>query len=63
MIEILKKDYSNSLLVGIMMKESGTIAIKNIEKLLQIPIYDLSLGEPSAKDNLTDIINKCVIGI
>jgi len=62
MIDILKKNYSNSLLVGIMMKESGTIALKNIEKLLQIPIYELSLGEPTAKDNLTDIIYKCVIG-
>jgi len=63
MIDILKKNYSNSLLVGIMMKESGTIALKNIEKLLQIPIYELSLGELKAKDNLTNIIYKCVIGL
>ena len=62
MIEILKKDYSNSLLVGIMMTESGTIALKNVEKLLQIPVYELSIGDPSAKDNLTDIIYKCIIG-
>jgi hypothetical protein len=61
-IEILKKYYSNSLLVGIMMKESGTIALKNIEKLLQIPIYELSISDPSAKDNLTDIVYKCIIG-
>ena len=63
MIEILKSDYYNSLLVGIMMKESGTIALKNVEKLFQIPIYELSIGDPSAKDNLTDIIYKCVIGL
>ena len=63
MIEILKKNYSNSLIVGITMTESGTIAKKNIEKLLQIPIYELSINEPSARENLEDIIYNCVIGI
>ena len=63
MLEILKKNYSNSLIVGIMMTESGTIAKRNVEKLLQIPIYELSINESSAKENLTDIIYNCVIGI
>ncbi len=63
MIEILKKNNSNSLIVGIIMKESGAITKKNVEKLLQIPIFELSINEPSAKDNLSDIIYKCIIGI
>ena len=62
-IEILKKNYSNSLMVGVKMTESGTITKNNVERLLQIPIYELSINEPSAKENLTDIINNCVIGI
>ncbi len=62
-IEILKKNYNNSLIIGIMMTESGTVAKKNVEKLLQIPIFELSINEPSAKDNLIDIIYNCVIGI
>jgi len=62
-IEILKKNYSNSLMVGVKMTESGTITKNNVERLLQIPIYELSINEPSAKENLTDIISNCVIGI
>ncbi len=62
-IEILKKNYSNSLMVGVKMTESGTITKNNVERLLQIPIYELSINEQSAKENLTDIINNCVIGI
>ena len=62
-IEIFKKNYSNSLMVGVKMTESGTITKNNVERLLQIPIYELSINEQSAKENLTDIINNCVIGI
>jgi len=62
-IEILKKNYDNSLMIGIMMTESGTITKKNVEKLLQIRIFELSINEQAAKDNLADIIYNCVIGI
>ena len=62
-IEILKKNYDNSLLIGIMMTESGTITKKNVEKLLQIRIFELSINEQSAKENLAEIINNSVLGI
>ncbi len=62
-IEILKKNYDNSLLIGIMMTESGTITKKNVEKLLQISIFELSIHEKSAKENLSKIIYNCVLGL
>ena len=62
-IEILKKNYDHSLMIGIMMTESGTITKKNVEKLLQIRIFELIFNEQSVKDNLADIIYNCVLGI
>ena len=62
-IEILKTNHDNSLMIGIMMTESGTITKKNVEKLLQIRIFELGINEQSAKENLADIIYNCVLGI
>jgi hypothetical protein len=63
MIELLKENFTDSHIVGILLTDYGTITKKNCEMLLQISLSNFQINDPDARDNMKQIIREAILGV